>query len=156
MSAPTTYRVEARSSLADGARINAGTEVIDFDASWASAPSGLPGPAELLASAFAACLLKNVDRSSRLMPFRYHSAAVTVEARRQDRPPQFTSITYELRLVTDEPQHRVELLHRNLRSFGTVYNTLAAVCDVQGHVVAEPPTERASAAADGQPSQDPP
>jgi len=32
-----------------------------------------------------------------------------------------------MRLVTDEDERRVDLLHRNLRQFGTVYNTLAAV-----------------------------
>ncbi|MFE7529695.1 OsmC family protein [Kitasatospora sp. NPDC057542] len=98
---------------------------------WASAPSGAPGPADLLA----ARLLKNVERSSRLLPFRYHRAEVDVQVRRQDTPPRFTALTYELRLVTDEPQRRIDLLHQNLRRFGTVYNTLAAVCDVDGTVV---------------------
>lgn len=32
-------------------------------------------------------------------------------------------------------QRHIELLHRNLRQFGTVYNTLAAVCDVHGRIV---------------------
>ena len=40
---------------------------------------------------------------------------VDVVARRQDTPPKFVEITYELRLVTDEPERRIELLHRNLR-----------------------------------------
>jgi uncharacterized OsmC-like protein len=144
MSAPTTYRVQARSVPGGEARIEAGTETIGFDSSWASAPSGLPGPAELLASAFAACLLKNVERNSQLMPFGYQGAHVEVRARRQDSPPRFIAIEYELRLVTDEPEHKVELLHRNLRSFGTVYNTLAAVCDVQGRVVVDAPTPQAA------------
>jgi hypothetical protein len=42
-------------------------------------------------------------------------------------------------VVTDEPERRVELAHRNLRNYGTVYNTLAAVCDVHGEMVAVPP-----------------
>lgn len=88
----------------------AGAGAIVGDASWARPPSGLPGPAELLASAFAACLLKNVERVSKLLPFRYEAAEVDVTARRQDRPPKFTEILYELRLVT-APDHRVELLH---------------------------------------------
>ncbi|GAA2922651.1 OsmC family protein [Kitasatospora cinereorecta] len=139
MSAPTTYRVHAQSAPGGEARIDAGTGTVAFDASWAAAvPSGLPGPADLLASAFAACLLKNVERSGRLLPFRYRNAEVDVRAERQDSPPLFIAIDYELRLVTDEPRHRVDLLHRNLRRFGTVYNTLAAVCDVQGRIVTEP------------------
>ena len=58
--------------------------------------------------------------------------------RRQDNPPQFTEIIYELRLVTDEPERRVEVLHRNLRRFGTVYHTLAAAGTIDGRIVAIP------------------
>ncbi|WP_219070870.1 OsmC family protein [Candidatus Mycobacterium methanotrophicum] len=121
----------------------AGTETIAFDASWASEPSGLPGPAELLASAFAACLLKSLERSGQLLPFRYDHAEVDVAARRQDAPPKFVEITWEMRLVTDEPQHHVDLLDRNLRRFGTVYNTLAAACAIEGRILTTPTSAKA-------------
>lgn len=137
---PTVYDVHARTLSAGRAAVDAGTETITFDAAWAQPPTGLPGPAELLASSFAACLLKNVARAATLLPFRYQDAQVDVTARRQDAPPKFVEITYELRVVTDEPDQRVELLHTNLRRFGTVYNTLAAVCDVHGQIVAVRPT----------------
>jgi len=55
---------------------------------------------------------------------------VEVVARRQDSPPKFTEIRYTLHVATDEPERRVQLAHRNLRNYGAVYNTLAAVCDV--------------------------
>jgi hypothetical protein len=45
---------------------------------------------------------------------------------------------YVLRVVTDEPRQRVELLHRNIRRHGTIFNTLAAVCEVTGDIIAEP------------------
>ena len=113
---------------------------IPIDAAWGrQEPSGLPGPAELLASAFAACLLKNMERAATLLPFRYESVEVDVRARRQDSPPRFVEIAYEVRVVTDEEPRRLELLHRNLSQFGTIYNTLAASCDVHGTVVAAPP-----------------
>jgi len=44
--------------------------------------SGLPGPAELLASAFAACLLKNIEREGHLLSFRYQRVEVDVTVRR--------------------------------------------------------------------------
>ena len=138
-SPPMTYTVQARASAAGPAEVDAGSEIVAFDASWAVEPTGLPGPADLLASAFAACLLKNTERASKLLSFRYERAEVDVLARRQDKPPRFVEISYELRLVTAEPEHRVELLHHNLRKFGTVYNTLAAVCAVDGQVTATPP-----------------
>ena len=80
-----------------------------------------------------------MERAGQLLPFRYQHAEVDVVARRQDTPPKFVEITYELRLVTDESERRVELLHRNLREYGTVFNTLAAVCAVDGRVVAVAP-----------------
>lgn len=98
----------------------------------------IAGPAELLLSAFAACLLKNVERVSRLLPFAYQDVAVQVQAERQEHPPRFTQIRYVLRLTTNEPPHRVELLHRNLAKFGTVYNTLATGADVQGEIETRP------------------
>lgn len=137
--APTTYAVSARTLTSGGAQADTGTETILFDASWGAGPSGLPGPAELLAAAFAACLLKNLARARQFLSFRYDHAEVDVSARRQDAPPKFTEITYELRVATSEPQHRIDLLHRNLRRYGTVYNTLAAGCDVHGQVIAIPP-----------------
>jgi uncharacterized OsmC-like protein len=137
-SPPTVYRVRARTIGGGWAEAAAGTETIAFDASWAREPSGLPGPAELLASALAACLLKSLERSGQLLPFRYEGAEADVSARRQDAPPKFAEITWEMRLVTDEPEHRVDLLDRNLRRFGTVYNTLSAACTIEGRILTIP------------------
>ena len=137
--APLTYRVSARADAAS-AIVHAADDELPLETRWQPAePSGHPGPAELLASAFAACLLKNVARSSALLPFAYESVEVTVVLHRQDAPPRFTALEYALHLVTSEPAHRVELLHRNLQKFGTVYNTLAAVCEVSGTVTSSPP-----------------
>lgn len=136
--ADTTYRIQAHTAAAGQARAQAGTETIAVDTGWGTEPSGLPGPGELLAAAFAACLLKNVERADQLLPFDYRRAEVDVVASRQDTPPKFVTIRYELRLGTDEPQRRVELLHRNLQRCGTVYNTLATACDVEGRVLTHP------------------
>ena len=137
---PQSYSVQGRSVAGGEATIYAGNQSIPIDASWAAEmPSGLPGPAELLASAFAACLLKNVERASTLMSFEYQSAEVDVKARRQDTPPKFIEVEYEVRVVTSEEQRRVDMLHLNLSRYGTVYNTLAAVCDVHGNLTAVRP-----------------
>lgn len=97
----------------------------------------VPGPADLLTAAFAACVLKNVERFSRILPFSYERAEIRVEATRQDAPPRISARRYQLTVVSDEPAHWVDLLHRNIRRIGTIYNTLAAVADVTGdlHVV---------------------
>lgn len=138
--APLTYSVSARADASGGMLLAAGDDLA-LETRWQpDARSTHPGPAELLAGAFAACLLKNVARSSAMLPFAYESVQVEVTMRRQDAPPRFTAIEYALHLVTAEPAHRVELLHRNLQKFGTVYNTLAAVCEVSGTVTTSAPT----------------
>ena len=82
--------------------------------------------------------MENLERSSALLSFRYEHADIDVRTRRQDIPPQFVEIEYEVRLPTDEDERRVDLVHRNLRQFGTIDNTPAAVCDVHGSVVVVP------------------
>lgn len=134
---PDRYRVIARVKAPGVATGTAKDREVEFDASRTGS-SDLPGPAELLALSFAACLLKNVERFSHLLSFDYDGASVIIDAERQDSPPRFTTIRYELRINTCEDAHRVELLHRNLRRYGTVYNTLAATCDVDGTLVAGP------------------
>ncbi len=71
-----------------------------------------------------------------LLPFQFESASVEVQAQREDSPPKIARITYVLTVVTDEPDHRVDLLHRNIQRHSTIYNTLAAACDVTGTITA--------------------
>ncbi|MDP2287718.1 MAG: OsmC family protein [Actinomycetota bacterium] len=133
--APYEYTVRGQCLAGGTAELHAGDQVVHMDARWGSeAPSSLPGPAELLASAFAACLMKNLERSSILLGITYRSARVEVRARRQDSPPIFVGVTYEMQVDSDASEHQLEVMHRNLKKFGTVYNTLAAVCEVRGTV----------------------
>jgi len=138
MSRPLTYTVDAGRT---GPEVSVGwtrQAELRFDTGIELADD-LFGPADLLGAAFAACLLKNVERFSQILPFRHEGASVHVTLEREDRPPRIARIRYELRLVTDEPTRRVALLERNLVRFGTIYNTLLQACDVSGAIVVEPP-----------------
>ncbi len=139
------YRARAR-TVGDGVgdvAVNGAS--ISFDRSWPNADSPtLPGPGELLAAAFAACVIKNVERFSQMLPFAYDSAAIEVELHRHEHPPRFDRVDYVLHLVTDEPAARVDLLARNLAKYGTVYNTLAAGCEISGHIETAPLADEAS------------
>jgi Predicted redox protein, regulator of disulfide bond formation len=137
-SPPTSYEIEARVVRSGVSAATSKQAVIEFDTS-AGQSEILPGPADLLTTAFAACVLKNVERFSQILPFRYQEASIKVVAERQEDPPKMIRVTYSLHLVTDEPEHRVELLHRNIRKYGTIYNTLAATCDVSGKVLLQRP-----------------
>ena len=74
-----------------------------------------------------------------MLPFEYETAAVEVVAQRQDAPPKMTGMRYEIEIVTDEPNHRVDLLHRNIRKYGTITNTLAESCDLSGALIVKRP-----------------
>ncbi len=130
---PLEYDIRAETLAGGVAWATTDEADVYFDAS----PDGLPrlmNPAELLLSAFAACVLKNVARYGRILHFRWERAAIHVHGVRQDVPPRLTKVTYNLSIWTDETPHRVDLLHRNIRKFGTIYNTVAADCEVYGEI----------------------
>ena len=134
----TEYHVSARTDATDAAVIDAAGSPILFHPACDSVVEGLPCPAELLAGALAACLLKNLCRTRSLIGFEYDEAEVDVTVERQEEPPRFVSMAYTLRVTTDEPAGRVAEMHANIQEHGSVYNTLASVCHVQGSVEALP------------------
>lgn len=131
----TSYRVHGVGHPGGHSRIRCNSTDVKADTGTFS-DGFRPGPAELLCASLAACLLKNIERFSEMLPFRYEMAAVEVEAFRQDAPPKMTRMHYQIELVTDEPEHRIELLHRNIRKYGTITNTLNAACELNGEIVA--------------------
>ncbi|EKM98169.1 MULTISPECIES: OsmC family protein [unclassified Acidocella] len=98
-------------------------------------------PAELLLAAVAACMLKNLERVAPMLTFRFSSAEVRVHAVREDHPPRLTRIDYEIVLDTDEPDRRLELMHENIRKYGTIFNTIAAVVELTGTLSRRAPAD---------------
>ena len=136
--AKMTYAVTADTRNGGQAAVQVRTSTIAFDGS-AQAGETLPGPADLLCAALAACILKNVERFSHILPFHYDSASIEVTAEREEPPPRIVRMHYRVRVVTDEPAARLELLHKNIRKFGTITNTLAAACQLTGEIEAVAP-----------------
>jgi len=98
-------------------------------------PAGNPdafNPAELLLASVAACMLKGIERVTPILKFQLDGVEIRVQGRRQDDPPKMASITYEIAVKTDESDRRLELLHHNVRRYGTVFNTLAAATELTG------------------------
>lgn len=89
-------------------------------------------PAELLLGALAACMLKGIERVAPMLHFTFRGAHVTVHGIRQDVPPKLERIRYEILVDTDESDQRLELLHTNVRKYGTVFNTVASGTDLAG------------------------
>ena len=133
-----TYRAMGGVRAGGGGHIEAHGLGTPFDAT-AGRLDTLPGPADILCAALSACILKNVERFSHLLSFRYESASIEVSAERDEPPPRIVSMRYSLRVVTEEPPQRVELLHRNILKYGTITNTLAAACELSGTIEAVAP-----------------
>jgi uncharacterized OsmC-like protein len=82
-------------------------------------------PAELLLAAVSACMIKGIERVVPMLKFHHRGVEVQVDGVRQDVPPKMESITYQLTIDTDESDERLELLHTNVKKYGTVFNTVA-------------------------------
>lgn len=91
-------------------------------------------PAELLLAAVAACMIKGIERAIPLLRFELRSVDVRLHGVRQDSPPKIVAIDYELIVDTDEPERRLELLHANVRKFGTIFNTVSAATKLDGTI----------------------
>jgi len=91
-------------------------------------------PAELFLAAIAACMIKGIERAAPMLQFPFSGVEVKLHGVRQDSPPKMVSIEYELIVATDEGDHRLELLHANVRKFGTVSNTVAAATRLEGRI----------------------
>ena len=141
------YRVSARRVDAHGSLARCKEARIVLDTDVAGRPDAF-NPAELLLAALAACILKGIERVTPLLKFQLRGADVRLHAERQDSPPKLVSINYELTVDTDESDHRLELLHTNIRKFGTISNTLAAATLLQGRITRGPVTDTSDTTAE--------
>ena len=128
-----TYAVAARGVDAHGslARTKAAEIVLDTD--LAGRPDAF-NPAELLLAAVAACMIKGIERVTPLLKFELRGVEVSLRAERQDSPPLIVSIDYEIVVDTGESDHRLDLLHTNVRKFGTISNTVAKATRLEGTI----------------------
>lgn len=95
-------------------------------------------PAELFLAALAACMIKGIERAMPMLKFHLRGVEVKLHGLRQDSPPKIVSVEYELVVDTDESDHRLELLHTNVRKFGTITNTIAAATTLTGRITRQP------------------
>jgi len=125
------FHVETRRIDAHGSLSRCKAAEITLDTGLAGNP-GAFNPAELLLSALSACMIKGIERVTPLLGFSLRGVEVRVDGVRQDVPPKMESITYEIIVDSDEPDRRLELLHDNVKKYGTVFNTVAAGTQLSG------------------------
>jgi uncharacterized OsmC-like protein len=125
------YQVTARRLDAHGATAETKAASITLDTDVAGRTDAF-NPAELLLAAIAACMIKGAERVAPMIKFALRGMEVRVHGVRQDAPPKMVRIDYEIIVDTTETDQRLELLHKNIRKYGTVSNTIAAAAELHG------------------------
>jgi uncharacterized OsmC-like protein len=126
-----TFHVESVRLNANGSIARCKKAEIALDTDPAGTPDAF-NPAELLLAALSACMIKGVERMIPILKFTLRGVEIRVDGVRQDLPPKMESIRYEIIVDTDESDHRLELLHDNVKKFGTVFNTVAMGTQLEG------------------------
>jgi len=106
---------------------------IKLDTNLSGTPDAF-NPAELLIAAISACMIKGIERVAPMLNFSFRGVEVKLHGVRQDVPPKMESINYEIIIDTDEDDHRLELLHKNVKQFGTVFNTVISGTNLDGKI----------------------
>ena len=126
-----TFAVTARRVDAHGSLARCKEAEITLDTDLAGRPDAF-NPAELLMAALAACMIKGIERVTPILKFELRGVEVRLHGVRQDAPPKMESIDYQILVDSDESDHRLALLHDNVKKFGTVFNTVAPGTQLKG------------------------
>ena len=126
-----TFDVSARRIDAHGSTAHCKDADIALDTDLAGSRDAF-NPAELLLAALSACMIKGIERVTPILNFQLRGVEVRVRGVRQDVPPRMESVDYEILVDSDESDHRLELLHENVKKYGTVFNTVAPGTALQG------------------------
>ena len=118
------FHVATQRSDAHGSVAHCKDAAITLDTDMAGRADAF-NPAELLLAALSACIIKGIERITPILKFELRGVEVRVDGVRQDVPPKMESITYEIIVNSDESEKRLELLHDNVKKYGTVFNTIA-------------------------------
>jgi uncharacterized OsmC-like protein len=128
------YKVTAKRQDAHGSVAHCKDAEIVLDTDVKGRPDAF-NPAELFLAAIAACMIKGIERAIPMLKFDLRGVEVKLHGVRQDSPPKMISIDYALVVDTDESDRRLELLHTNVRKFGTISNTVAVATRLEGRIV---------------------
>lgn len=121
-------RIDAHGSLAAAKRAEI---VLDTDM---DGRDDAFNPAELFLASIAACMIKGIERVTPMLDFSLRDVEITLHATRQDAPPKIVAIDYEIIVDTDENDRRLNLLHTNIRKYGTISNTVASAAKLEGNI----------------------
>ena len=127
------YSVTAKRLDDTGSEASANEAHIILDTGMVGRPDAF-NPAELLLASLAACMIKGAERVAPMIKFDLRGLAVSLHGQRQDSPPKMLAVNYELVVDTSETDERIELLHKNIRKYGTISNTLDVALELSGTI----------------------
>lgn len=127
------YKVVAQRLDPHGSEARTKAAVVTLDTDVNGRPDAF-NPAELFLASIAACMIKGIERVRPMLHFDLRGVEVRLYGVRQDSPPKIISVDYELIVDTDETDQRLELLHKNVQKYGTIYNTAAAATSLTGRI----------------------
>lgn len=127
------YRVTAARQDEHGSLATCKEAAVVLDTDVNGRPDAF-NPAELFLASIAACMIKGIERVTPMLNFELRGVEVRLNGVRQDAPPKMISVDYELIVDTDEDDQRLELLHKNVRKYGTISNTVAAALPLTGTI----------------------
>lgn len=127
------FHLEAAKIDSNGSVVSAKDTQLVIDTSMAGRLDAL-NPVELLLAALAACILKGIERVAPTLDFAFSNAEVSLVAHRPSQEARIADVSYVIRVATNESDSRLELLHKNLQKFGTIYNTLKQGTELSGRL----------------------
>lgn len=128
------FNLSATHQSAGPTAVSAKSATLAIDTSLAGSPTKL-NPIELLMAAQAACFIKGIERVAPTLNFAFSKVSVFLEATRPETEARISNLTYRIEIETQETDARLELVHKNLKRQGTIYNTISATTNLHGEVV---------------------
>ena len=83
-------------------------------------------------------MIKNIERVAPLLRIQIRAVQARLHGVREDKPPKMASVTYELIVDTDTDDHELEPMHKNVRTYGAICNTVAEATRVEGRILPSP------------------
>lgn len=128
------FQIQAHRVDENGSELTTKEAQLTLDTSIAGRVDAL-NPVELLLAAQAACFIKGIERLAPTLNFDYTGVDVSLEADRPEDQARISQLRYQIRIDTEESDQRIELLHKNLKKQGTIYNTISAGTELIGSVI---------------------
>ncbi len=130
-----TFELTARRTDSRGSIVTSKDASLIIDTGMSGRPDAL-NPVELLLAALSACIIKGIERVGATLDISYDSVHVALTAHRPVNEARIADISYVVTIGTDADSTRLDLLHKNLMKFGTIYNTIKSGTTLTGTVVA--------------------